>query len=65
MKYAYSSNFKTYIEGLMEQKNSIGFPYNSSARILKTFDNFCIHNYPDETILTQEITMHWAEKRGG
>ena len=62
MKYAYSGNFKTYIEGLIEQKNSIGYPYDSSARILKTFDVFCMHEYPDETILTQEIVLHWAEK---
>jgi len=63
MKYVYSGNFKFYIEGLIEQKNSIGYPYDSSSRILKTFDIFCIHNYPDETILTQEIALHWAEKR--
>ena len=63
MKYAYSGNFKPYIEGLIEQKNSIGYPYDSSARILRMFDVFCMTNYPDETILTQEIAMHWAEKR--
>lgn len=63
MKYAYSGNFKTYIEGLIEQKNSIGYPYDPSARILRMFDVFCMTNYPDETKLTQEIAMHWAEKR--
>ena len=52
MKYAFSGNFKLYIEGLIEQKNSIGYPYDSSARILKTFDVFCIQNYPDEKILS-------------
>lgn len=63
MKYAYSGNFKLYIAGLIEQKISIGYPYDSSAQLLKTFDVFCIQNYPDEKILTKEITMHWAEKR--
>lgn len=63
MKSTFSGNFKLYIEGLFEQKNNIGYPYDSSARILKTFDVFCIQNYPDEKTITKEIAMHWAEKR--
>jgi integrase/recombinase XerD len=58
-----SGNFKSYIEGLIEQKRSIGFPYDTSARILKTFGVFCLDHFPDETALTKEIAMHWAEKR--
>ena len=56
-------NFKSYIEGLIEQKNSLGFPYTSSARILKVFSVFCATRYPDEKNLTKEIAMHWAEKK--
>jgi integrase/recombinase XerD len=58
-----SGNFKPWIEGLIELKKSIGYPYDSSAQILKTFSVFCMEHYPDETTLTQEIVMHWAEKR--
>ena len=58
-----STHFKPYIEGLIEQKRAIGYPYDASARILKGFSNFCIENYPDKEILTQEIAMHWAERR--
>ncbi len=58
-----SGNFKPYIEGLVEEKKSIGFPYDSSARILKTFSVFCLDHFPDETVLTKEIAMQWAEKR--
>jgi integrase/recombinase XerD len=56
-------NFKPYIEGLIEQKKSMGHPYDTSARRLIAFGVFCMNNYPDETILTKEIAMHWAEKR--
>ena len=56
-------NFKPYIEGLIEQKKSIGYPYDTSAQELKAFGVFCLDNYPDETVLTKEIAMHWAEKR--
>lgn len=55
-------NFKPYIDGLIEQKKSIGYPYDSSAQILKAFSVFCMDHYPDESILTKEIAMHWAER---
>jgi integrase/recombinase XerD len=63
MSYIFSSNFKPYIEGLIEQKQAIGYPYESPSGILKRFDRFCSNNYPTSTALTAEITMHWAVKR--
>ncbi len=63
MNSSVSGNFKLYIEGLIEQKRSIGYPYDSSARILKTFGIFCMNHYPRETTLTKEMAMHWAERR--
>lgn len=63
MNDLFLSNFKTYITGLIEQKRPIGYPYDTSARILKVFDGFCMEYYPLETKLTKEIVMHWAEKR--
>lgn len=63
MSYIFSSNFKPYIEGLIEQKRAVGYPYDSSSRILRDFDEFCINNYPTSATLTAEITMHWASKR--
>jgi len=41
MSYKLSSNFKLYIEGLIEQKQAVGYPYDTSSRILKDFDRFC------------------------
>ncbi len=58
-----SGNFKPYIEGLIEQKRSIGYPYDISARRLKAFSVFCMNHYPDETTLTKAMAMQWAEKR--
>jgi len=34
MSYFYYSNFSKYIEGLIEQKQSLGYQYQSSGRIL-------------------------------
>jgi len=63
MKTPVQGNFTPFIEGLVEEKKSIGYPYDSSARILKVFSNFCMDHYPQETILTKEIAMHWAERK--
>jgi integrase len=63
MNTSVSGNFKLYIEGLIEQKRSLGHSYDTSAWILKKFDEFCRTNYPNETLLTKEIAMHWAQRR--
>ena len=65
MNMLVSGHFNPYIEGLIEQKRAIGYPYKTSARILKAFDAFCRTDYPDEVVLTKEIAMHWAEQKQG
>jgi integrase len=30
---------------------------------LEAFDRFCLEFFPNETVLSKEIAMHWAEKR--
>jgi hypothetical protein len=57
-----SGNFKTYIEGLIEQKSSIGHSYDSAARVLKKFSIFCMDHYPDEATLSKAMVMQWAER---
>lgn len=63
MNYHYYSHFRIYIEGLVEQKQSLGFPYVSSGRILLAFDEYCIKYYPDQQTLTSDIIMSWASLR--
>jgi len=46
MSYSYYSNFKEFIEGLIKQKKSIGYPYNSSGKILYMFDKYCMKQFP-------------------
>ena len=60
MSYKLSSNFKPYIEGLIEQKQAVGYPYDTSSRILKDFDRFCSKHHPTATVLTAEISMQWV-----
>ena len=63
MKYSYSSNFKPFIEGLVQQKNAVGINYESAEYYLSNFDRFCRDQFPDETILSRHIVMQWAERK--
>jgi hypothetical protein len=62
-KRIFSGNFKVHIEGLIEEKRALGFLYEHSQTILAAFDRFCIKNYPENTELTRDMCMHWAELR--
>lgn len=61
----YFSNFKIYIEKLIEQKRATGYSYKASIWRLRHFDRFCAKYYPKETTLTKKIAMHWAQRRDG
>lgn len=50
---------------LIEQKRILGYKYESQAVILKHFDQFCLKNYPDATILEKEIVLHWVRINPG
>lgn len=63
MSYSYNGNLKGYIEGLIEQKQLLGYPYHSSARILHQFDLYCRERFPDELTVTREIGLGWATLR--
>lgn len=63
MTHVFHSNFKSYIEGVIEQKHAVGYSYGTQAYILRCFDRFCTEHYPQETELTKEIALHWAERR--
>ena len=60
MSYFYYSNFKGYIEELIEQKHQLGYSYLSSARVLKQFDAYCMERFPNETTITRSIGLDWA-----
>ena len=64
MKYAFHGAFAPYIYGLIEKKRSLGYDYYESERILRTFDEFCLEQFPCETHLTAKIVMRWAEQTG-
>ena len=42
--YPYNSKIGDYITSFVSQKRNAGYPYNSSARILRVFDEMLIDN---------------------
>lgn len=59
----YLSVFADHILGLIEQKRSLGYKYESQPAILKRFDTFCLEHHPNETELNRDIVLDWAVKR--
>lgn len=57
--YPYNSKIGEYIVSFVSQKRNAGYPYNSSARILRVFDEMIMENFPDETTITKEMIDFW------
>jgi len=60
MKYTFESAFAPYIVGLINQKRSDGFIYDSGEYHLKKFDEFCVSFFPDAVSITHEVASKWA-----
>jgi len=59
----YRSSLAPYIGGLIKQKKACGYAYDYEARVLESFDHFCIEeNHTAETI-TRDLLMKWAIQR--
>ncbi len=63
MMYTFESCFAARIEEFIAQKMALGFGYMESSRLLRDFDRFCLTNFPDADLLTEEICLAWAAKK--
>ena len=63
LKYKYESVLALYIEGLVLEKKSLGYIYDTEAYILKRFDDFCIERGHPEACVTCELAAQWATQR--
>src|ERR1035438_10879759 len=62
-EFAYSSPLKEFIQGLILQKHSLGYKYDSSPRVLYHFDQFCLAYGCTEPVLSKELVQIWSQKR--
>lgn len=61
-EFVYSSPFKEFIQGMILQKHSLGYKYDSSPRVLYKFDQFCLAYGCTEPILSKELVQSWSQK---
>ena len=53
------SRFGEQIRAFVGYKNSLGFPYDESIRILGRFDDFCVERFPEKDCLDREFALAW------
>lgn len=57
--YQFRSCFAEYINGLIEEKNNLGYMYDSAKYTLIQFDRFCIEQNIINALVTKELTETW------
>jgi len=62
-EFVYGSPFQAFIQEVIHQKHSLGYKYDSSARTLYKFDQFCLAYGCTEPILSKELVHAWSQKR--
>lgn len=62
-KCIYSSPLQEFIRGVICQKRSLGYKYESSAWTLYKFDQFCLAYGCTEPVLSKELVYEWSQKR--
>ena len=64
-KNRFISAFSEQIERYIRFKCSIGYTEKSYLQRMRQFDAFCVANFPDSRIITEEIVEKWSYLRNG
>jgi len=59
------SGLAPHIQGLLELKQALGLPYETSERHLRNFDQMCARDHPGQSTLSRDMAMAWALGRPG
>ncbi|WP_373233507.1 tyrosine-type recombinase/integrase [Cohnella sp.] len=62
-KFFFRSPLQEYIQAMIRQKQSLGYKYDSSAKMLFKFDQFCVAHGCTEPHLCKELVQAWIQKR--
>ena len=60
--FHYQSPLRTFIEGMIGEKRSLGYQYQGSPRLLYQFDQFCLHYGCVDTVITRSLVNAWIQK---
>lgn len=61
--YEYNSILAPFIQGLIEEKRSMGFLYDDTAYVLKEFDQYCITKGLTSLKVTREFLDDWMKRK--
>lgn len=59
--YEYNSIVAPFIQGLIDEKRSMGFIYDDTAYVLKEFDQYCIDKNLSSICITREFMDDWMK----
>lgn len=59
----YHSPLQAFIQGLIREKRSLGYQYDSSAWTLYKFDQFCLQQGCVDAVLTKALIHRWIQKK--
>ncbi|GGE79984.1 integrase [Streptosporangium jomthongense] len=60
---SYQGPLAEYMEGLLQHKRALGFHYDTPARTLRHFDQFCITSHWTRPSLDESLVEGWNQKR--
>ena len=61
MNHAFKSKMAADMEGLIELKVATHHCESTYLDRAKSFDNYCLENFPDAELITQSITLEWIK----
>jgi integrase len=62
-EFNFDSPLQEFIRGMIGEKRSLGYKYDSSARILSHFDQFCLQHGCVEAVITKQLADTWIQKK--
>ena len=62
--YIRSSPVAPFIDGLIEEKRSLGFSYVFEEYLLNVFDDYCIENSLEDPCFNRQFLIGWLEAWG-
>jgi len=62
---SFKSLLGDHISAFIKQKQAVGFPYQSPARILRQFDSMAAEKFPLERDVTKEMCSSWLQLKPG
>ena len=62
-EFNYHSPLQGFIEGIIREKRSLSYQYDSGARLLYKFDQFCLNYGCVDATITKKLVFAWIQRK--